>query len=163
MSCCGGHRHGPACPWGAALLQMWGTQKGHFSSLIWQGVRELGWSRPDLQAVIKPAKMPDAQDAACPLAASGFCRAGGALALGVGRDDPWRLGPQGVGRGRVAPCTVSSVPPSSAQPVEVSSAGMAVASHHLLQRPPLHRSVLAEVTSPHPVSCTTLEGGMKSR
>ena len=119
------------------------TKKGHFSSLLGRGVCRLGSQR-----VMKPPRATGAWDAAWPSAASRFCRAGGALALRAGSDDPWSLGPRGVGGGLVVPCTASSVPPSSAQPGGVSSAGASSSalSHRLLPR----GSILAEATSPVP-------------
>ena len=135
----------PSCRRGAALLQTWGTKERPFRFSAPVGCLQAGFTG----GYKAPPNPPDARDAACPSAASGFCRAGRALTLGAGGDDPWRLGPHGVGGGCVAPCKASSVLPSSAQPVGVSSAGAAAASHHLfLQRHLPRGSVLAEVTSP---------------
>lgn len=155
---CFGDQRGPTCRWGAALLQTRGTQKGHFSSLIRRGVRELGCRRPDLRRLQSRRRRRTLGMLHVLQLPPGLAGPGGLWLSVPGGTIP------GVGGGRVAPCTASSVPASSAQPVEVSSAGAAAASHRLfLQRHLPRGSVLAEVTSPRPVPCTALEGGMKPR
>lgn len=141
MSCRSGQRHrcGPACRRGAALLQIGGAKKKAISVLCSGGV-SAGWVHRQLQSPPKATRCP------------GCCTSFTCLWVlpgWEGSDSRCQegLGPQDVGRGYVASCTAPRVPPSSAQPVEVSSAGAAAASHCLfLQRCLLCGSVLAEVT-----------------